>query len=181
MICQLTGMDVANACLYDGGVRVAEAVLMAPRHGAGAGRRVAGAVTRSTRQVVETYCAGPRPPRSDRAVGGRRDGPRGLRKAVTDKTACVVIQYPNFFGCLEDLEGGGDRARSAARLLVVSVGSGQPRPAPAAGRARRRHRGRRGAGARQSRSSFGGPYLGMIACRKELVRQMPGRIVGQPP
>src|SRR5262249_52967373 len=103
MICELTGMDVTNASIYDGGPALAEATLMA--HGVTEREQivVSGAVSPLARRVAATYCAGPRLPIK---VVPWADGVTdldALRKAVTGKTAAVAVQYPNFFGCLEDL------------------------------------------------------------------------------
>jgi glycine dehydrogenase subunit 1 len=177
MISELTGMDVTNASLYDGGSALAEAALMA--HGVTDRERivVSGALSPLARRVVETYCAGPRLPVQ---VVPWSDGVTdldALRRAVDDRTACVMVQYPNFFGALEDLDAVAALAHERGALLVVSVD-------PVA-LALLRPPGEAGAdivvGEGQGLGSplnFGGPYLGLFACRKELVRRMPGRLVG---
>jgi glycine dehydrogenase subunit 1 len=177
MISELTGMDVTNASLYDGGSALAEAALMA--HGTTERTEivVSGALSPLARRVVETYCAGPRlPVRTAPWADGVTDLD-ALRKAVTPRTACVMVQYPNFFGCLEDVQAAAAIAHDAGALLVVSVD-------PVA-LALLRPPGECGAdivvGEGQglgSHLSFGGPYLGLFACRKDLVRRMPGRLVG---
>jgi glycine dehydrogenase subunit 1 len=177
MICELTGMDVTNASIYDGGSALAEAALMA--HGVTERDEVvlSSAVSPLARRVVATYCAGPRlPVRTVPWADGVTD-PEALGRAVTDKTAAVMVQYPNFFGCLEDLDAIARIAHARGALLVVSVdpvalallrppgeagadivvGEGQGLGSPVTG---------------------GGPYLGLFACRRELVRRMPGRLVG---
>jgi glycine dehydrogenase subunit 1 len=177
MLCELTGMDVANASLYDGGSALAEAALVAH---AATGREqvvVSGALSPLARRVVETYCAGPRlPVRTVPWTEGTTDLD-GLRKAVGARTACVMVQYPNFFGCLEDLDAAAAIAHAQGALLVVSVDPvalALLRPPGEAGADIVVGEGQ-GLG---NHLSFGGPYLGLFACRTELVRRMPGRLVG---
>ena len=148
LITQLTGMDVSNASLYDGGSAVAEAVLMAltvtRRLGPGRRRRLGPSRVppdRSRRILanLEPELVDRRRPRTAGST------PTTLAAAITDDTAAVVVQYPNFFGQLEDVEalveaahaqgGPGDRQRRPD----------QPGPAPPPGQLRRRHRGGRGA------------------------------------
>jgi glycine dehydrogenase subunit 1 len=179
LICQLTGLDVANASLYDGGSAVAEAVLMAltitpRRHKI----LVADSVHFEYRQVLATYLANlsaqvvtlPTPE-------GHLD-PDHLRKALDDQTVCVVVQHPNFFGGLEEVEALADVAHAQGALFVVSfdpVSLGLlKRP------------GQYGADIAVAEGqglgnpmAYGGPYLGILACREEYVRKMPGRLVGQ--
>jgi glycine dehydrogenase subunit 1 len=177
MICELTGMDVTNASIYDGGSALAEAALMA--HGVTEREQiiVSGAVSPLARRVVATYCAGPRLPIKVVPWGDGVTDLDALRKAVTEKTAAVMVQYPNFLGSLEDLDAAAAVAHEKGALLVVSVD-------PIA-LALLRPPGETGAdivvGEGQglgSPTAFGGPYLGLFACRKELVRRMPGRLVG---
>jgi glycine dehydrogenase subunit 1 len=101
-----------------------------------------------------------------------------LAAAVDDRTACVVVQHPNFFGCLEDVRACGEIARQAGAMFVVAVD-----PISLGLLARP---GEYGADivVAEGQSlgnpmSFGGPYLGILACREQLVRRMPGRLVGQ--
>ena len=177
MLCALTGMDVTNASLYDGGSALAEAALMSHSVTAREAIVVSGALSPLARRVMGTYCAGPRlRVRTVPWVDGVTDLD-ALRKRVSPKTACVMIQYPNFFGCLEDLEAAASIAHAEGALLVVSVD-------PVA-LALLRPPGEVGAdivvGEGQglgNHLNFGGPYLGLFACRKELVRRMPGRLVG---
>jgi glycine cleavage system P protein (glycine dehydrogenase) subunit 1 len=177
MICELTGMDVTNASIYDGGSALAEAALMA--HGVTEREQiiVSGAVSPLARRVVATYCAGPRLPIK---VVPWADGVTdldALRKAVTEKTAAVMVQYPNFLGSLEDLDAAAAVAHEKGALLVVSVDPialALLRPPGEAGADIVVGEGQ-GLG---SPTTFGGPYLGLFACRKELVRRMPGRLVG---
>src|SRR6266540_1494811 len=152
MICELTGMDVSNASIYDGGSALAEAALMA--HGVTEREQivVSRAVSPLSRQVVAAYCAGPRLPiKSVPWVDGVTDLD-ALRKAVSDKTAAVMVQYPNFFGFLEDLVAAAAVARERVSVSVVAVD-------PVA---------------------LGALFLGFFSCGKELIRRMPGRLVGAP-
>ena len=177
MICELTGMDVSNASIYDGGSALAEAALMA--HGVTEREQivVSRAVSPLARQVVATYCAGPRLPiKSVPWVDGVTDLD-ALRKAVSDKTAAVMVQYPNFFGCLEDLDAAAAVARERGALFVVAVDPialAVLRPPGEAGADIVVGEGQ-GLG---NHLAFGGPYLGFFSCGKELIRRMPGRLVG---
>jgi glycine dehydrogenase subunit 1 len=177
MICELTGMDVTNASLYDGGSALAEAALMA--HGVTEREQilVSGAVSPLARRVVATYCAGPRLPIKVVPWGDGVTDLDALRKAVSEKTAAVMVQYPNFLGSLEDLDAAAAIAHEKGALLVVSVDPialALLRPPGEAGADIVVGEGQ-GLG---SPATFGGPYLGLFACRKELVRRMPGRLVG---
>ncbi len=178
LIAQLTGMDVSNASLYDGGSAAAEAVLMAI-HATGRNRVVtAESVHPEYRQVLATYLTNLG---VDLAV---LDAPEGtislsqLAAAVNHETACVLVQHPNFFGCLEEVEQVAEIAHKAGALLVVSVDP------ISLGMLKRP--GDYGADivAAEGQSlgnpmSFGGPYLGVMACREQFLRRMPGRLVGQ--
>ena len=177
MISELTGMDVTNASIYDGGSALAEAALMS--HGVTERDQivVSGAVSPLARRVMATYCAGPRLPiKTVPWVDGVTDL-EALRRAVSAKTACVVVQYPNFFGALEDLDATAALAHEHGALLVVSVDPialAVLRPPGEAGADIVVGEGQ-GLG---NHLAFGGPYLGLFACRKELIRRMPGRLVG---
>lgn len=178
LIAQLTGMDVSNASLYDGGSAVAEAVLMA-LHATGRTRVVAAeSMHPEYRQVLATYLAN---------LGieiATLKTPEGaisiseLEAAVDDRAACVLVQHPNFFGCLEDVDRAAEIAHRHGALLIVSVDPISlgilKRP------------GDYGADivVAEGQSlgnpmSFGGPYLGIMACREQFLRRMPGRLVGQ--
>ncbi|MEN6458100.1 MAG: aminomethyl-transferring glycine dehydrogenase subunit GcvPA [Thermoguttaceae bacterium] len=175
---QLTGMDVSNASLYDGGSAVAEAVLMA-MHATGRTRVVtAESVHPEYRQVLGTYLANLGVEVVTLETPDGAISVAELAAAVNDQTACVLVQHPNFFGCLEDVERAAEIAKKAGALFVVSVdpislgllkrpgdygadivvAEGQSLGNPMA---------------------FGGPYLGIMACREEHLRRMPGRLVGQ--
>ncbi len=179
LMCQLTGLEVANASLYEGGSAVAEAVLMA----LGLTRRtgevlIAESVHPEYRATLSTYAANlhcrvhvlPTP-------DGFLD-PDDLRAAVTDSTVCVVVQSPNFFGHLEEMQAIGEVARKVGALFIaafdpislgllkrpgdygadIAVAEGQGLGVPL---------------------SYGGPYLGILTCRQEHLRKVPGRLVGE--
>jgi glycine dehydrogenase subunit 1 len=177
MICELTGMDVTNASLYDGGSALAEAALMAHAVTDRTEVVVSGTVSPLARRVMATYGAGPRLAiRTVPWTDGVTDLDR-LTRAVTARTACVAVQYPNFFGNLEDLDRAAAIAHEQGALLVVSVDPvalALLRPPGEAGADIVVGEGQ-GLG---NHLNFGGPYLGLFACRQELVRRMPGRLVG---
>lgn len=178
MMAELTGMDVANASIYDGGSALAEAVLMAA---AVTGRRavaLSAAVHPLHRQVVELYAEGPELRLASAPLADGVTDLDALRRAVTEKTAAVVVQYPNFFGCLEDVRAAAGIAHAVGALLVVAadpVNLGLLTPPGAMGADIAVGEGQ-GLGVPMS---FGGPNLGVLACRQDLVRRMPGRLVGQ--
>ncbi len=173
LVCRLTGMDVANASLYDGASACVEAVNLAV---AATGRNelwVSRGVHPHWREVMATMAAGT----GHRLVtvdleGGRTRWPDG------GAPGAILLQQPNFLGCLEDVAAAAELARSHGAALVVAadpvslgllrppgdfgadvvVGEGQPFGTPL---------------------SFGGPYLGLFACRREHVRRIPGRLVGE--
>ena len=179
LIAQLTGMDVSNASLYDGASAAAEAVLMAR---AATGRRArvvaAASVHPEYREVIATYLANLDAELVTVATPQGTIGAQDLAAAVDDRTACVVVEHPNFFGCLEDVRACAEMAHRAGALLVVAVD-----PISLGLLARP---GECGADivVAEGQSlgnpmAYGGPYLGILACRQELVRRMPGRLVGQ--
>ncbi|WP_437185371.1 aminomethyl-transferring glycine dehydrogenase subunit GcvPA [Planctomicrobium sp. SH668] len=179
LICQLTGLDVSNASLYEGGTAVSEAAFMAMRsNGRHQKIAISAAVHPEYRQVVETYTR-------DLAtevitipvVNGKTDLEAAAR-LIDEETACLVFQHPNFFGCLEDAEALCELTKRKGAMAVVSfdplsvgvlkrpgdygadiaVAEGQPLGIPL---------------------QYGGPYLGVLACREEYVRKMPGRLITQ--
>jgi glycine dehydrogenase subunit 1 len=179
MVCDLFGMEAANASLYDGASAAAEACLMAAKHTGRTDVVLPDTVHPQTRRVIETYL---------RHSGVRLtvlpcpDGvlePSALKKALGSNSAALLVQNPNFFGCLEiNLRELSNLAHKAGALLIVSsypvalgmiappgefgadiaVAEGQPLGLPL---------------------GYGGPYLGVFACKSELIRKMPGRVVGQ--
>jgi len=177
MIAELTGMDVANASLYDGASSLAEAALMAHAVTGRAGIVLSRGVNPLYRQVVETYGEGPGLRLKSAALADGATDPDALKKAVGDTTAAVVVQYPNFFGCLEDVRGAAGIAHAAGALLIVvadPVNLGLLAPPGALGADLVVGEGQ-GLGVPMS---FGGPTLGVFAAKQELVRRMPGRLVG---
>jgi glycine dehydrogenase subunit 1 len=170
-------MDVANASLYDGGSSLAEAALMAHSITGRDGIVLSRGVNPLHRQVVETYCEGPGLKLRSAPLGDGVTDLAALRKVVSDTTAAVVVQYPNFFGCLEDLAAAGEVAHAAGALLIVSadpVNLGLLTPPGALGADIVVGEGQ-GMGVPLS---FGGPNLGIFAAKQELIRRMPGRLVG---
>jgi glycine dehydrogenase subunit 1 len=182
LICELTGMEIATASHYDGATATAEAALMACRLTRRDRVVVSAAVAAEVRRVLATYCSGPgievvELP-ADRSEGGSGltdlDAARDL---ADDSVACIVAAQPNAFGCIEPMGELAEIAHAAGAQLVAVVeptslallappgtygadivaAEGQPLGIPL---------------------SYGGPYVGLMAARAELVRQMPGRLVG---
>ena len=178
LICELMGMDVTNAGMYEGASALAEAVLLALRE---TGRKevlMPRSLHPDYRSVVATYIS---------EMGAQivdipfRDGVLDLdfvKTRLTDKTAAVVVQNPNFFGIVEPAEAIAPLAQAAGALFIacvnplslgilappgdygadIAVGEGQPLGIPA---------------------GYGGPFLGLFACKNKWLRKMPGRLVGQ--
>jgi glycine dehydrogenase subunit 1 len=179
LICQLTGMDVANASLYEGGSAVAEAVIMAINVTERKGDVVVPETAHPEyRQVLATYLTNLRVKVVTLPCPGGYLEPAALKKAVSDKTAAVVFQHPNFFGHLEEAAELTRIAHDAGALAVASfdpISTGiLKRPgdygadiAVAEGQCLGTPMG------------YGGPYLGVMACRSEYVRKIPGRLVGE--
>jgi glycine dehydrogenase subunit 1 len=179
LICELTGLDVANASLYEGGSAVAEAVLMAlGATGRNGEVLIAGSVHPEYRRTVQTYAANLNCTVRVLPTPHGFLNPDDVKAAVNDNTVCVVAQSPNFFGHLEEMRAVGDAARKVGALFVAGfdpVGAGLlKRPgdygadiAVAEGQAL------------GTPLMYGGPYLGILACRSEFVRKIPGRLVGQ--
>ncbi|HKC72353.1 MAG TPA: aminomethyl-transferring glycine dehydrogenase subunit GcvPA, partial [Terriglobales bacterium] len=178
MICELTGMEVANASMYDGSTATAEAAMMAMRV---SGRRrvvIARSMHPEYREVLATYGQHQDMPLT--TVGFGEDGRAKiseLERALADDCACLVVQSPNFFGTIEDVPALADLARSKGALLVVAIAEavslGIVKPPAEADIV-----------AMEAQSfgvplGFGGPYAGVIATREKYVRQMPGRLVGE--
>ncbi|MDA7951415.1 MAG: aminomethyl-transferring glycine dehydrogenase subunit GcvPA [Pirellulaceae bacterium] len=179
LICNLTGMDVSNASLYDGGSAALEATLMAMR----ATRRTEKVVTVSSvhpeyRQILETYYTTLNVKLETVEHQGGRAPLEALENVVDEKTACILIQSPNFFGSLEDVEKIAEIAHAKGALLVVAfdpISLGLiKRP------------GDQGADIAVAEGHtlgtpmhYGGPFLGILACREKLIRNVPGRIAGE--
>lgn len=177
MICDLTGMDVSNASVYDGATAAAEGVAMCQER-----KRkkalISACVNPGTLEVVKTYCFGNQ---MELAVIPEKDETTDmelLKEQIDASTACVYIQHPNYYGNLEDAAGIGEIVHEAGAKFImgvnpislaivktpreygadIAVGDGQPLGLPL---------------------SFGGPYLGFMSCVSEMMRKLPGRIVGQ--
>ncbi len=169
MVCELLGMEVADAGMYDGASSLAEAALMACRITGRGSVAVLNGVSPLYRQVIDTYVE-----------------PQGIevRELDADQVqmppdmACLIVQYPNFFGYLEDLASLERVAHDSGALLVVSanpVAMGLLRPPG-------QYKADIVTGEGQALGiplSFGGPYVGLLATRQQYVRQMPGRIAGR--
>jgi glycine dehydrogenase subunit 1 len=179
LVCQLTGMDVANASMYDGSTAMAEAFLMAQRVTRRDKVFIADTVHPEYLAVAKTYTQHGdltiETVRFDQELG--RILADDLNK-LDDKTAALVVQSPNFFGCIEDLKSLADKAHAVGALLIVVVteaisfgllkspgacdadivvAEGQSFGVPL---------------------SYGGPYVGLFACKEKYVRNMPGRLAG---
>jgi glycine dehydrogenase subunit 1 len=177
MICELTGMDVANASMYDGGSALAEAALLASAHTNRPNIIVSSTVNPLYVKIVRTLCRG----RGIRVENVEwQDGVTNLDAlgaCINDQTAAVLVQHPNFFGCLEPVQEIAQMAHAKGALFIssndplslsllhtpksygadIATGEGQ---------------------CLGNTMSFGGPYLGIFAATSELIRKMPGRIAG---
>ncbi len=176
-LCELTGMDVSNASVYDGATAAAEAIFMCQER-----KRSAALVSETTDPqvlaVIRTYCASRDVPV---IMIPAKDGATdldALRAAVAADTAAVYVQSPNYFGVIEDMDAVIEAAHAAGAKVImaanpislgllktpgeygadIAVGEGQPLGMPL---------------------SFGGPYLGYMTCKKGMMRKLPGRIVGE--
>jgi glycine dehydrogenase subunit 1 len=178
MICELTGMEIANASMYDGSTGAAEAMMMAVRVTGRDKAVIARTVHPEYREVITTYAQHQGIPSTEVGYGanGRVDM-AALDAAVTSETACVMIQSPNFFGTIEDVAAIAELAHAKGALLIVSIAEaislGIVKPPVEADIV-----------SMEAQSfgvalSFGGPYCGVIACKEKFMRQMPGRIVGE--
>src|ERR1700687_5014183 len=165
LIAELTALDVANASLYDGATAVAEAAMMAHIHTGRNEVLVAGYLHPEYVEVLRAFCDG-------RGIKVRKGNEANAR------TAAVVFQQPDFLGLLVDAAGLNERAHSAGALAIacvdpislailappgeygadIAAGEGQPLGL---------------------RASYGGPHVGFIACRKDIVRRLPGRLIGK--
>jgi len=180
LICQLTEMEVANASLYDGATALGEAVLMANRV---TGRKrvlLSAAIHPHYRAVVRTLVrhVGLEVQEVPRAADGRSDLAE-LERLLGDDVACVAVQSPNFFGCVEAWSDAVERTQRHGALFVGVVAEGVSLGLLAGP-------GRFGAdlvvGEGQSFGlpvQFGGPYVGLMASRERYLRQLPGRLVGE--
>jgi glycine dehydrogenase subunit 1 len=179
MICQLTGMDVANASMYDGSTATPEAAMMAVRATGRPKVLVAQTVHPEYREVLDTYAKHQGMPVATFGYDAERGtiDLEDLEKKLDDQTAAVLVQSPNFFGVVDQVKAAAELAHKHGALLVVlfteAVSLGilePPREADIV------------AGELQSFAispSYGGPFTGIIAAKDKFVRQMPGRLVGQ--
>jgi glycine dehydrogenase subunit 1 len=178
MICERTGMEVANASMYDGSTAAPEAVMMAERITGRSHVVVARSVHPEYREVLLTYARHQGVTVEEVGFGenGRVDA-AALDAAINDETSCVLIQSPNFFGTIEDVAALAEMAHRKGALLVVAIAEamslGIVKPPAEADII-----------AMEAQSfgvplGFGGPYAGVIATKEKFVRQMPGRLVGE--
>ncbi len=180
LMCELTGMGVANASLYEGGSSVTEAALMT----LGITKRqevlIAESVHPEYRQTLETYAANLNCKVRTLPTPNGVLNPDDVKTAVSDATACVIAQSPNFFGHLEEMQAIGDAAHKVGALFVASF---DPVSVGALNRP-----GDYGADIAVAEGQglgvplqYGGPYLGILACHDDsrFLRKIPGRLVGQ--
>ncbi|MGI4854941.1 MAG: aminomethyl-transferring glycine dehydrogenase subunit GcvPA [Janthinobacterium lividum] len=178
MICELTGMDIANASMYDGSTGAAEAVMMAVRVTGRNAAVIARTVHPEYREVLGTYAQHQGIPTAE--VGYLSNGRvdlAALDAAITSDTACVLIQSPNFFGTIEDVAAIAEVAHAKGALLIVSIAEavslGIVKPPVEADIV-----------SLEAQSfgvavGYGGPYCGVIAAKEKFLRQMPGRLCGE--
>ncbi|HTX34767.1 MAG TPA: aminomethyl-transferring glycine dehydrogenase subunit GcvPA [Bryobacteraceae bacterium] len=179
MLCQLTGMDVANASMYDGSTAVPEAAMMAVRATGKGHVLIARSVHPEYREVLHTYARHQGMPVTEFGYvpeAGTIDL-EDLDRKLDGLTAAVIVQSPNFFGIVDQVKAAAEMAHQRGALLVVvfteAVSMGLVEPPVDADIV---------AGELQSFAispSYGGPYAGILAIKEKLIRQMPGRLVGQ--
>lgn len=177
LICELTGMDVANASMYDGASALAEAVLLAVRETGRPGVIFSSSLHPEYKQVMRTYLEGYKINFTELPHSEGLYDEALLKKEVDDTTACVIVQNPNFFGCIERADRIEPVCHARGALLIacvnpvslgllrspgeynadIAVGEGQPLGIPL---------------------SYGGPYLGFFAVKEKHMRKMPGRVSG---
>ena len=177
-ICRLTGMPVANASMYDGGTALFEAMMLAVRVTRKRQAVISGSVSPIFREMVRCYSSNLDIELIEVAAGDICSNQQALIDAVTDQTACVLVQYPNIFGTVEEWTGTVEKIHEKKALAVCSAypislallktpgemgfdivtGEGQSLGIPL---------------------SFGGPYLGFMAVQAKLMRKIPGRIAGK--
>src|SRR5258706_4462177 len=178
MICELTGMEVANASLYDGSTGVAESVMMAVRLTGRSETVIARSVHPEYREVLRTYSQHQGMPIHEvNFTESGRVNLKTLEAAITEQTACVVIQSPNFFGTIEEVSAAAEIAHKKGALLIVAIAEalslGIVKPPIEADIVTME------AQSFGVAPSFGGPHVGVLATKERFVRQMPGRLVGQ--
>lgn len=178
MMCELTGMDVSNASHYDGATALCESIGMAIEHTSKRKVIISSAVNPMYRQVIKTILKFKPYEIIECPYKDGVTDPNDISRLIDNNTACIVIQNPNFFGCIEDMEALSEIAKKHQALSVASVnpvslavlkppghcgfdiasGDGQPLG---------------------NEMSFGGPSFGFIATKSDLVRRLAGRLVGQ--
>lgn len=178
LIAALTQMDVSNASLYDGATAIGESVIMAMNVNNRKKALVSKTVHPNYREVLKTYTKGLGIEIVEASYAAGVTDIGQFRGQLDESVSCVVVQYPNFFGNIEPLQVLADAAHAVGALLIVSVdpislglltppgaygadivvGEGQPLGVPV---------------------GFGGPFLGIFACKKEFMWKMPGRVVGE--
>ncbi|MCY8641316.1 aminomethyl-transferring glycine dehydrogenase subunit GcvPA [Bacillus haynesii] len=178
MICELTGMDISNSSMYDGGTALAEAAMLASGHTKKKKIVVSETVHPESREVLKTYAKGQYIDVVEVPSKKGITDLAALDEAVCEDTAAVIVQYPNFFGRIEPLKDIEPIAHKGKSMFIVSanplalglltppgalgadivIGDAQPFGIPAA---------------------FGGPHCGFFAVTKKLMRKVPGRLVGQ--
>jgi glycine dehydrogenase subunit 1 len=183
MICELTGMDIANASMYDGSTGAAEAVMMAVRVTGRSDALIAKTVHPEYREVLATYAQHQNI--GQQTIAYTEDGRLDLKAldaalstpGKQDQHACVLVQSPNFFGVVEDIPRIAEVVHRKGALLIVSIAEaislGAVRPPREADIV-----------SMEAQSfgvalSYGGPYCGVIAAKEKYLRQMPGRLAGQ--
>ena len=177
ILCELTGMAAGNASVYDGATAAAEAAAMC-RERSRTTTLLAGGLHPDAIETVQTYCFGADAPCAVLPNNGGRLDLSALKAALNDGVASLILQSPNYFGVIEDVPAIAELVHAAGAKLVLSmnpiamallkspaelgadvaIGDGQPLGMPL---------------------SFGGPYLGFMACKQDMIRKLPGRIVGQ--
>jgi glycine cleavage system P protein (glycine dehydrogenase) subunit 1 len=177
MICELTGMEVSNASLYDGGSALAEAAMMALRITKRSTILVSNAIHPYYRAVLRTYLSGSQVRIVEIPWADGVSDLSALKNSLTLDVAAVLIQSPNFFGCIEDLEAISPRVHEVKALFVVSADPISLGILEAPGQLGADVVVGEGQGLGNA-VNFGGPYLGFFSTRKEYVRQIPGRLVG---
>lgn len=178
MICELTGMEVANSSMYDGGTALAEAAMLSAGHTRKKKVLISSTVHPETKEVVKAYAKGQYIEVIEVPYEEGLTDLNALRELATDEIAAVLVQYPNFFGRIEPLKEIEEIVHETKALFVVSsnplslgaftppgkfgadivVGDAQPFGIPTA---------------------FGGPHCGYFAVTNKLMRKVPGRLVGQ--
>ena len=177
ILCELTGMAAGNASVYDGATAAAEAAAMC-RERSRTTTLLAGGLHPDSIETVHTYCYGADAPCAVLPNKGGRLDLDALKAALNDGVASLILQSPNYYGVIEDVSAIAELVHAAGAKLVLSmnptamallkspaeqgadvaIGDGQPLGIPL---------------------SFGGPYLGFMACKHDMIRKLPGRIVGQ--